>query len=173
MAQPPAQPGAPAVAAVPQPVSTPPPAAPAVVAVPQQASTAPAATPAVTAVQQPASIPPSAVAPLNATVFDGFYAGAICFDKSANFPAACIHGEATVSHGGISGRWPGPKQGVTWFVSGVVAASGDARIELHSQKMDGQRIATINLTGIIRAGQLNATGHFLNGRPATLNWHRN
>lgn len=149
------------------------PNAPVVAATPQLASTPPGATPAVAAVPQPASISPAALVPVTATGFDGLYAGTICFDKSANFPAACIHGEGMVSHGGISGQWPGPKPGVTWFVSGVVVASGEATIDLHSEKKDGQRIATINLTGTIRDGRLDATGHFVNGRPATLNWLRN
>ncbi len=129
--------------------------------------------PALAAVPQPASTPPAALVSVSVAGFDGLYAGIICFEKSANFPAACIQGEATVNRGGISGQWPGDKPGVTWFVSGVVAASGEAKIDLHSQKKDGQRIATINLTGTIRDGQLDAAGHFLNGRPATLNWRRN
>jgi class 3 adenylate cyclase len=163
-AHPPAQPGAGAVSTTPLPVS--PPLATAPAAAPL------AAPPAIAVVPPAATTPPVALVPVSAAGLDGLYAGSVCFDKSADFPAACIHGEATLSHGGISGQWPGPKAGITWFISGVVVAAGEAKIDLHSQKKDGQRIATIDLTGTVRDGHLDATGHFLNGRAATLHWQK-
>jgi hypothetical protein len=65
-----------------------------------------------------------------------------------------------------------PKK-VNMRLAGNVSKSHDVKIviEMLSQA-DHSRVATIELTGTLRGGLLNASGSFLKGRPATLNWRR-
>jgi hypothetical protein len=65
------------------------------------------------------------------------------------------------------------EEGITMFLAGDVDTSGDVKIEMHSQKADGSPVATIELTGTLRDGLIDASGHFLRGRMATLSWHKN
>jgi hypothetical protein len=65
------------------------------------------------------------------------------------------------------------ESGVTMFMEGEVTPSGEVTMAMHSDRTDGTRVAAINLTGEIRDGSLKATGKFLKGRPANLNWHLN
>jgi len=44
---------------------------------------------------------------------------------------------------------------------------------MHSEKADGSRVATIDLTGTVHDGLITARGSFLKGRAATLDWHKN
>ena len=48
----------------------------------------------------------------------------------------------------------------------------DRGMEMHTEKPDGSRVATIDFTGTIHDIHLDATGKFRMGRAATLNWHR-
>ena len=56
-------------------------------------------------------------------------------------------------------------------VSGGDRAGLTIEIEMRN-KDDGSRQARIDLTGTLLGGLLNASGSFLKGRPATLNWHK-
>jgi hypothetical protein len=58
------------------------------------------------------------------------------------------------------------------FLVGEISPSGDVKMELHSEKPDGSRLATIDMKGTIKDGEILADGAFLMGRPATLNWHK-
>ena len=79
-----------------------------------------------------------------------------------------------MSHGKITGQWPvGHDTGITMFLSGDVSPSGEIKMEMHSEKADGSRVATIDLKGNIQDGQIDSTGSFRMGRTATLNWHKN
>jgi hypothetical protein len=44
---------------------------------------------------------------------------------------------------------------------------------MQTRRADGYPMATVNLTGTLRDGHLDATGAFANGRSAQLNWRRN
>jgi hypothetical protein len=59
------------------------------------------------------------------------------------------------------------------YLIGDVSPSGDVTIHMHSERGDGSRLATIDLVGTLRDGQLDAAGSFINGRSVTLNWRRN
>jgi class 3 adenylate cyclase len=115
----------------------------------------------------------AAVAPnVSAGRFDGVYAGQVCYEKFAAFPRHCYHASGNVSGKKISGRWLIDKGPLTMFMEGRVAPDGDVTIEMHSDQPDGNRVAAINLSGKVRDGTILATGKFLRGRPANLDWHR-
>jgi class 3 adenylate cyclase len=106
--------------------------------------------------------------------YDGVYSGRICYARIPNFPEHCYQAEGVVRGTKISGKWPMPNEsGVTMFMEGEVTPSGEVTMAMHSDRTDGTRVAAINLTGEIRDGSLKATGKFLKGRPANLNWHLN
>ena len=113
-----------------------------------------------------------AVAPnASAGRFDGVYAGQVCYEKFAAFPHHCYHASGNVSGNRISGRWLIDKGPLTMFMEGRVAPDGDVTIQMHSDQPDGNRVATIDLSGTVRNGTILATGKFLRGRPASLDWH--
>jgi class 3 adenylate cyclase len=103
--------------------------------------------------------------------FEGVYAGQVCYEKFAAFPHHCYYAAGSVSGNKISGRWLIDKEPLTMFLEGRVAPDGDVTIQMHSDQPDGVRVATINLRGTIRNGTIFATGKFLRGRPASLDWH--
>jgi class 3 adenylate cyclase len=105
--------------------------------------------------------------------YDGMYAGPVCFAKTKLEPQRCSRGEGTITGSRITGHWmTGANLRIPMFMTGEVAPSGDLKMELHSEKPDGSRLATINLKGTIRDGAIVADGAFLMGRPATLNWQK-
>jgi class 3 adenylate cyclase len=115
----------------------------------------------------------AAAAPTVSAGRDGAYSGPICYGKTLTEPVRCFRAQGTISGGKITGQWPvGKDTGVTMFLAGNVSASGDVKIEMHSEKADGSRLVTINLTGTFHEQLLDATGTFLRGRSATLNWHK-
>jgi class 3 adenylate cyclase len=103
--------------------------------------------------------------------FDGVYAGQVCYEKFASFPHHCYHASGNISGNKISGRWLIDKGPLTMFMEGRVAPDGDVTLEMHSDQPDGTLVATINLSGTVRNGTILATGKFLRGRPASLDWH--
>jgi class 3 adenylate cyclase len=104
---------------------------------------------------------------------DGTYSGPICFGKTLIEPVRCFRAQGTITGSKITGQWPvGKDTGVTMFLAGDVSKSGDVKIEMHSEKADGSRLVTIDLTGTFHDQLLDATGTFRRGRSATLNWHR-
>jgi hypothetical protein len=106
--------------------------------------------------------------------FDGLYAGPVCYAKTNVLPARCYRAEGVVNGDKITGSWPmANESGVTMSVEGEVAPTGEVSIVMHSDRADGSRQTTINLTGTIRGGLLEANGKFVKGRPATLNWRIN
>jgi hypothetical protein len=78
-----------------------------------------------------------------------------------------------VTQGKIAGQWPARDPGITMYLSGDVAPSGDVTMRMQSRKSDGNPLAAGNLTGKIADGRLDATGTFLNGRTIQLNWRKN
>ena len=120
---------------------------------------------------------PSTAAPpvaVSAGSHDGTYSGPVCYGKTQNEPERCYSAEGTISGDKIAGQWvvAGDK-GITMFMTGDVAASGDVQIEMRSQKADGAPVSSIDLTGTLHDGQIDASGRFKRGRKATLNWHKN
>jgi class 3 adenylate cyclase len=130
------------------------------------------------------AIPPSAHTPARATPsstaatpigkkYDGLYAGPVCFAKTKLDPERCARGEGTISGNKITGDWmTGANLRIPMFLVGEISPSGDVKMELHSEKPDGSRLATIDMKGTIKDGEISADGAFLMGRPATLNWHK-
>jgi class 3 adenylate cyclase len=106
--------------------------------------------------------------------YDGVYSGRICYARIPNFPEHCYQAEGVVRGTKISGKWPMANEpGVTMFMEGEVTPSGEVTMAMHSERSDGTRVAALNLSGQIRDGSLKATGKFLRGRPANLNWRLN
>jgi class 3 adenylate cyclase len=110
---------------------------------------------------------------LSAAAYDGVYSGQVCYGQTRIEPQRCYHAEGTVHGGKITGQWlVAPEAGVTMFLKGDVDASGNVTIEMHSEKPDGAPVATINLTGTLHGQLIDASGSFLRGRPATLDWRK-
>ena len=115
----------------------------------------------------------SAPATLVGKKYDGLYAGPVCYAKTKLDPERCARGEGTISGSKITGDWmSGANLRVPVFLVGEISPSGDVKMELHSEKPDGSRLATIDMKGTIKDGEILADGAFLMGRPATLNWHK-
>jgi class 3 adenylate cyclase len=132
-------------------------------------SPAPAeATPAVEA--KPPSTPSASLAPAAA---EGLYGGPVCFGPGPVEGPRCFRAQATIQQGRITGQWPGGDPGVTMHLQGDILPSGAVTIQMRAERVDGSRRATINLTGTLHDGKLSATGAFLNGRSASLNWSKN
>jgi class 3 adenylate cyclase len=104
---------------------------------------------------------------------DGMYAGPICFGESPQDPARCFRAQAAVTQGKIVGQWPGRDPGVTMYLWGDVSAAGDVTIRMQTRRTDGYPLSTINMTGTLRDGRLDAAGAFVGGRTAQLNWRKN
>jgi class 3 adenylate cyclase len=120
---------------------------------------------------------PSAGAPARAAAvgkkYDGLYAGPVCFGKTKLDPERCARGEGTINGNKITGDWmTGANLRIPMFLVGEISPAGDVKMELHSEKPDGSRLATIELKGTIKDGGISADGAFLMGRPATLNWRK-
>ena len=116
----------------------------------------------------------AATSTMSAGPRDGVYSGQICYGQTSKLPARCYHAEGTISGTKITGQWPmGGDMGITMFLIGYAAPSGNVKIEMHSEKADGSRVATIDLTGTVHDGLLSARGSFLNERSAILDWHKN
>jgi class 3 adenylate cyclase len=120
------------------------------------------------------TVSPGVPRPTGASAEDGMYAGPVCWgDGPRGDPARCFRAQAAVSHGKITGQWPGRDPGVTMYLWGDVSPAGDVSIRMQTRKADGYPMATVNLTGTLRDGRLDATGAFANGRSAQLNWRKN
>ncbi len=103
--------------------------------------------------------------------FDGLYSGPVCYGKTPKLPVSCYPAQGTVRGHRITGKWPMPNEpGVTMFLEGEISPSGELTIVMHSDQADGTRVTTINLSGRVHDGLLEAQGNFLRGRPANLNW---
>jgi class 3 adenylate cyclase len=117
----------------------------------------------------------AATAAVSSGRYDGVYSGPICYGKTRELPERCYPARGTISDGKIDGHWTiGKENKVIVLLTGDVARSGDVKIEIEIRsEADGSRQATINLNGTLRDGLIDASGSFLKGRPATLNWHKN
>jgi class 3 adenylate cyclase len=106
--------------------------------------------------------------------FDGSYAGQICYGETKKEPQRCYQAKGTISGSKIASHWTmGREKKVNMFLDGHVAKSGDLTIEIEMRSQaDSSRLARIDLTGTLRGGLINASGSFLKGRPATLNWRK-
>jgi hypothetical protein len=107
--------------------------------------------------------------------YDGAYSGPICYGATRNEPERCFNAEGTVSGSNISGKWTtGREKKTNTFLSGNIERSGEVKIVVEMvSETDHFHLATIELAGTLRGGLLNASGSFLKGRAATLNWHKN
>jgi len=105
--------------------------------------------------------------------YDGVYSGQVCYGQTAKEKAICYHAEGIISGSKISGKWPiGHDKSVTMFLVGHVTPTGDVKIGMHSEKVDGSLLGVIDLTGKLSDGLIDARGNFRKGRPATLTWHK-
>jgi class 3 adenylate cyclase len=102
---------------------------------------------------------------------DGLYAGMVCYGPAATEQGWCYRGQATITDSKITGRWPGRDPAVTVILSGLVSASGNVQIEIHTESA-AQRRRIITMIGSLHNGKLDATGSFMNGRAVSLNWQR-
>ena len=108
-----------------------------------------------------------------AGLFDGVYAGPLCYEETRKFPKRCVNREGTISGGKITGQWlEAPEAHVTMFLTGEVSASGEVKMEMHSEKPDGTTVVAIDLAGTLRDGFIDASGSFRKGRPANLKWRK-
>jgi serine/threonine protein kinase len=106
--------------------------------------------------------------------YDGIYAGQVCYGQTRLQPSHCYRAEGVVRGTKITGRWPMPNEaGVIVSMEGEIAPAGDVAILMHSERPGDSRLTTINFTGRIGRGVLEANGRFLKGRSATLSWHLN
>ena len=105
--------------------------------------------------------------------YDGLYSGLVCYADGRVDPAHCYRAQGSVSQGKISGQWPGREPGITMILTGDVLPSGEVKIEMRARTAVGLPVAIINLSGAIRDGRLDATGSFVTGRAASMNWRKN
>jgi class 3 adenylate cyclase len=105
--------------------------------------------------------------------YEGLYAGPVCYAKTKLDPERCARGEGTIHGNKITGDWmTGANLRIPMFLVGEISPSGNIKMELHSEKPDGSRLATIELKGTVKGDDISADGAFLMGRPATLHWHK-
>lgn len=122
---------------------------------------------------QPRAAAAAAPSALRVAAYDGVYSGQVCYGQTPKDPRRCYRAEGTVRGGKITGQWlVAPEAGITMFLKGDVNASGEVKIQMHSEKPDGSPVATINLVGTLHDSLIDASGSFLRGRPATLNWSK-
>jgi class 3 adenylate cyclase len=133
---------------------------------------APAAAAAAPVATGVATAPTSSAGPSGP--YDGQYGGPVCYEQTLMEPKHCARGQATVHGGKIVGKWATGREGaLTMFLVGDISPSGEAKMELHSEKPDGSRVVTIDLKGTFESGRLDATGSFRRiGRPVNLSWHK-
>ncbi len=125
--------------------------------------------------QGSASAAAAATSAVSSGQYDGVYSGPICYGKTQDLPERCYPAKGAISGGKIDGHWTmGSEKKVIVLLARDVARSGDVKIQIEIRnEADGSRQATINLNGTLRDGLIDASGSFLKGRPATLNWRKN
>jgi class 3 adenylate cyclase len=127
------------------------------------------------ALPQGGAVAAAATVPASGGAYDGSYSGPICYGATRIEPARCYRAEGIIKGDKITGQWiMGHETKMSMALAGDVSASGDVKIEMemHRDSSDGERLATIDLTGTIRNGQISTSGTFRRGRSATLNWHK-
>lgn len=142
---------------------------------PKAAATVTAGKPALPAGDPKPVIKSHAPAPASNTHlgrYDGLYSGPVCYGETRDLPAHCYRAEGTIHGGKITGSWPMANEAdVTMFLEGEIAPTGDVTLFMHSDRSNGTRVTTINLTGTVQGGMLEADGKFLRGRSANIKWH--
>lgn len=104
---------------------------------------------------------------------DGVYSGQICYAETRKLPERCYQAKGTISGSKISGQWMmGPEKRMSAVLTGDVSKSGEVTIQIVQREPNAPRPGTINLGGTLRGDLIDASGSFLNGRPATLTWHK-
>jgi class 3 adenylate cyclase len=124
----------------------------------------------------PASAAPATVKPAVASGrYDGVYSGQICYGQTKNEPRRCYQAVGAITGSKIASQWTmGRENKVNMHLAGDVGKSGALSIEIEMNSVtDGSRLATIDLTGTVHDGAIDASGSFRKGRPATLNWRKN
>ena len=125
-------------------------------------------------VATPAPASPAPAPGADTGPFDGEYSGQICYGETPKEPERCYQAKGTMSGNKIASQWTmGHEKKVNMLLTGHVNRLGDVKIEIEMRsESDGSRLARINLDGTLRGGLINASGSFIKGRPATLNWHK-
>jgi class 3 adenylate cyclase len=117
----------------------------------------------------------AATSAATARLIDGSYSGPVCFAETKKEPHRCFRAKGTITGRKITGQWfMGPEKKMIMVLTGDVSKTGNVAIEMvmHSQTPDGERLASINVQGTLHDGVIDTSGTFRNGRPATLNWHK-
>jgi class 3 adenylate cyclase len=117
----------------------------------------------------------SGTAAAGAGNYDGDYSGPICYGPTKMEVARCYKAQGTIKGTKITSQWEmGHETKMIMILNGDVTPAGDVKIEMemHRDTADGERLATIDLAGTVRNGQINTSGTFRRGRTATLNWHK-
>jgi Caspase domain len=110
----------------------------------------------------------------NATNFNGIYIGNLCYGEAPNAKANCLHTEINIDQGKMKRQWVGRANGFVMNLTGEISASGDVKIEIHTQFADGKAASMFNLSGKVHDNHLDATGsNPVSGRTATITWIRN
>jgi hypothetical protein len=116
---------------------------------------------------------PSAASPVAAADPSGLYRGQICYGAAGTAePARCFEARAVVVRDRISGQWAGRIPGVTVYLAGEIARSGEVAIHMHSTASDGSRSAVGDLTGTLHDGRIDAKGSLDDGRSISLSWSK-
>jgi class 3 adenylate cyclase len=139
-----------------------------------EAKTAAAVPPSALRAPLPNANVPAVTPPVKVGRYDGIYGGQICYGETKTEPHHCYHAEGTITGSKIVSQWTmGRENKVNMFLDGHIGKSGDLTIEMEMRReADGSKLATIDLTGTLRDGLIDASGAFRRGRAATLNWHK-
>jgi serine/threonine protein kinase len=126
---------------------------------------------------RPAKAAPATGAPTPRVLggpYDGHYSGPVCYGKTRLLSARCYQAEGTIRGSKITGSWQMANESrVTMSVEGDVSPDGEVTIVMTSDRANDTHPMTINFTGTISGGVLDASGKFVKGRSATLNWQLN
>jgi class 3 adenylate cyclase len=166
-----------AIATAAQPVATPAQAPPASQPEPKATEAPPPAAKAAQSPRQPNSHAESSGTTVpsakNSGRYDGVYSGQICYAETRKLPRRCYQAKGTISGSKVSGEWMmGPEKRISVVLTGDVSKSGEVTIQIVQREPTAAHPGTINITGTLRGDLIDASGSFLNGRPATLMWHK-
>jgi class 3 adenylate cyclase len=103
----------------------------------------------------------------------GLYRGQICYGAGGAEAARCYQAQAVVRRDQISGDWPDRIPGVTVYLAGEIARSGEVAIHMHSKASEGSRSVVSDLTGTLHDGRIDAKGSLDDGRSVSLSWSKN
>jgi class 3 adenylate cyclase len=103
---------------------------------------------------------------------DGQYVGQVCLGPDREEAARCYTANVVISRNGkISARYPARPPNKDVVIAGDASVSGEVKMELSVENSSGVRVAIAHLSGMLKNGQLNATGGFP-ARTVDIQMHR-